>query len=64
MLLETVATKEPELQFKSFDYRARNPLVVNTGIIFGVAHGGDGSARTVWATNEAGVVGMTGTITL
>ncbi|THH33968.1 hypothetical protein EUX98_g284 [Antrodiella citrinella] len=62
MFLETLGYHESGRVMKSFEYRAQNPLVVNRSI---TVSGAWEDARTVqmWATDEEGVVGMTGKVT-
>ncbi|KAJ7109421.1 hypothetical protein C8R44DRAFT_635387 [Mycena epipterygia] len=63
MLLETVKFHKPTAQIAHFEYRARNPVIVNQPMtINGVWV--DEHTATVWCVNEEGVVGMTGTIKL
>ena len=61
MLLETAVFHNPGLQLKSFEYRARNPMVVKRTISI---HGSwtDNSSIKLWCVDEDGVVGMTGTV--
>jgi hydroxyacyl-ACP dehydratase HTD2-like protein with hotdog domain len=63
MLLETLAYHHPEVQMKSFEYRALNPVIVNRELTF---HGSmSGSNEIVlWVQDEAGVVGMKGVVSL
>ena len=60
MLLETAHFHYPKLKFHSFDYRAHNPLIVNSYIR---VHGAweDKLTLRVWAEDD-GVVGMSGKI--
>ncbi|KAJ7449856.1 hypothetical protein FB451DRAFT_1343006 [Mycena latifolia] len=63
MLLETMKFHKPMAQVAHFEYRARNPVIVNQPMtINGVW--ADEHTATVWCVNEEGVVGMTGTIKL
>ncbi|KAF8077909.1 hypothetical protein FPV67DRAFT_1557342 [Lyophyllum atratum] len=63
MLLETAIFHNPGLQLKSFEYRARNPIIVNrTSTIHGVWN--DNTSIKLWCVDEEGVVGMTGTVQL
>ncbi|THU89515.1 hypothetical protein K435DRAFT_729039 [Dendrothele bispora CBS 962.96] len=63
MLLEAVVDHKPNAQIESFDYRARNPLIVGRKL---TVHGKWQNEKTVavWCVDEDGVVGMTGNITL
>jgi hypothetical protein len=62
MLLETLAYHHPEVQMKSFEYRALNPIIVNHKLTF---HGSkSGSNVVLWVQDEAGVVGMKGLVSL
>ena len=68
MLLDVIALRIPDRGFKSFDYRAVNPIPVNRRVSI---HGAQENADTirVWAEVEDPktghqVVGMTGRITL
>jgi len=63
MLLETAIFHNPGLQLKSFEYRARNPIIVNrTSTIHGVWN--DNTSVKLWCVDDDGVVGMTGTVQL
>ncbi|KAK7014842.1 histone H2B [Favolaschia claudopus] len=63
MLLEAAKFHHPTAQFASFEYRARNPVVVDTPMTFkGVWV--DKQTVTVWCEDDTGVVGMTGKISL
>ncbi|KAJ7172454.1 hypothetical protein C8R46DRAFT_149445 [Mycena filopes] len=63
MLLEVTKFHHPNANFAHFEYRARNPIVVGEPMtINGVWV--DEHTAMVWCVNEAGVVGMTGTIKL
>ncbi|KAJ6596939.1 hypothetical protein DFH09DRAFT_904224 [Mycena vulgaris] len=63
LLLEVVKFHKPTAQIAHFEYRARNPVIVNHPMtINGVWV--DEHTATVWCENEEGVVGMTGTIKL
>jgi len=63
MLLETTRLQKPEARFAHFEYRARNPIIVNRPLtIAGVWN--DEHSATLWAVNDKGVVGMTGEIQL
>jgi len=65
MMLESFVFCRPDVQGKlrSFEYRARNPLVVNQTITLYGAWENDKSVQ-VWAKDENGTVGMTGRIAL
>lgn len=62
MLLETVQWHHPSAQFASFEYRARNPVVVDREMTI---HGlwVDETSIELWTLDPHGVVGMTGRIT-
>ncbi|KAJ7777414.1 hypothetical protein B0H16DRAFT_1879473 [Mycena metata] len=63
MMLEAVRLERPDARFTSFNYRARNPLVVNRAIsINGVWQ--DENTVELWCVDRAGVVGMTGFLEL
>lgn len=63
MLLEVTKFNKPTAEFAYFEYRARNPVIVDEPMtINGVWV--DEHTASVWCANEAGVVGMTGTIKL
>ncbi|KAJ6581006.1 hypothetical protein B0H19DRAFT_1017554 [Mycena capillaripes] len=63
MLLETTMLQKPEAKFAHFEYRARNPMIVNQPMtIAGVWN--DKHNVTLWCVNKEGVVGMTGSIQL
>jgi len=61
MLLETVMFHKPGLQLKYFEYRARNPQIVNRAVTIYGAWESDDVAH-LWTVDEAGVVGMTGVV--
>ncbi|KIJ16719.1 hypothetical protein PAXINDRAFT_112714 [Paxillus involutus ATCC 200175] len=62
MLLEVLQFHKPGLQLQMFDYRARNPVIVNrTSTIYG-AFTSENTAD-MWCADGDGVVGMTGNIT-
>ncbi|KAF7294909.1 Histone H2B [Mycena indigotica] len=61
MMLEAAQLHKPEAEIIEFDYRARNPMIVNEGLTFNVKWGEDNTA-VLWCANEKGVVGMTGAI--
>ncbi|OBZ75496.1 Mesaconyl-C(4)-CoA hydratase [Grifola frondosa] len=58
MMLETAMFHIPEAAPKAFEYRAMNPIVVNSLIRLCGAREGQSSVR-VWAEDENKVVGMT-----
>ncbi|KAF7363469.1 Histone H2B [Mycena sanguinolenta] len=63
MLLEAIKFDKPTAQIAHFEYRARNPIIVNRLMtINGVWV--DEITATVWCEDDAGVVGMTGTVKL
>ncbi|KAI9064490.1 hypothetical protein FKP32DRAFT_1666199 [Trametes sanguinea] len=64
MLLDVTALHAPGIPFKSFEYRAVNPIVVNRPVrICGARE--DNETMFVWAEEtSSGIVGMTGRITL
>jgi hydroxyacyl-ACP dehydratase HTD2-like protein with hotdog domain len=61
MLLETAVFHNPGLQLTSFEYRARNPMIVKRAMTI---HGSwtDKNIIKLWCVDENGVVGMTGTV--
>lgn len=62
MLLETVKWHNPSKVLASFEYRARNPIVVGTLVtIHGVWV--DETSIKLWSLDSYGVVGMTGCVT-
>ncbi|KAF7976710.1 hypothetical protein HWV62_5877 [Athelia sp. TMB] len=63
LLLETTALHHPTVKFAAFAYRARNPVVVDRALtIRGAWH--SPTEAQLWTVDDAGVVGMTGTIEL
>jgi hydroxyacyl-ACP dehydratase HTD2-like protein with hotdog domain len=62
MLLEALVFHKPDVQIKSFEYRAVNPVIVNRQCNI---HGSWESPNSVilWAQDDDGVVGMTGMVT-
>ncbi|KAH0826981.1 hypothetical protein J3R83DRAFT_4640 [Lanmaoa asiatica] len=62
MLLEVVHFYKPGLQLHTFEYRARNPVIVNRN---STIHGAltSNNKIDVWCTDDDGVVGMTGSVT-
>ncbi|KAF7305000.1 Histone H2B [Mycena kentingensis (nom. inval.)] len=62
MLLETAKFHRPEVEITEFEYRARNPLIVNERLTVNVKWV-DEKTATLWCINEKGVVGMTGKLT-
>jgi len=63
MLLETTMFQNPDAQVKYFEYRARNPQIVNRAVTIYGAWERDCVAR-LWSVDEEGVIGMTGNIHL
>ena len=63
MLLETVQFYHRAVRFESFEYRARNPVIVSHPMTI---HGAwvDGSSIQLWTLDGDGVVGMTGSVTI
>jgi hydroxyacyl-ACP dehydratase HTD2-like protein with hotdog domain len=63
MLLETVKFYHRSATFKSFEYRARNPVIVNRPVTI---HGKwvNETSVELWTLDEDGVVGMTGSVTI
>ena len=61
MLLEVFQYTKPEVRLASFNYRARNPVVVNRRQNIHVSFGTPGGA-ILWASVDDGVVGMTGEV--
>jgi hydroxyacyl-ACP dehydratase HTD2-like protein with hotdog domain len=63
ILLETLAYYHPEVEMRSFEYRALNPIIVNREVTF---YGSWNGAEEVllWVQDEAGVVGMQGRVLL
>lgn len=61
MFLEATVFHNPDVQLKSFEYRARNPMIVGRAMSI---HGAwkDNSSVKLWCVDEDGVVGMTGTV--
>ncbi|KAF9464741.1 hypothetical protein BDZ94DRAFT_1216020 [Collybia nuda] len=63
MLLEIASLNNPDRTIKSFEYRARNPVIVNQpSTINGVKK--DGNTVFLWCVDGDGVVGMTGLVHL
>ncbi|KAJ6474692.1 hypothetical protein C8R47DRAFT_1179251 [Mycena vitilis] len=63
MLLETTMLQRPKAHFARFEYRARNPIIVNQPVtIAGVWT--DRHHASLWCVNNQGVVGMTGSVQL
>jgi len=63
MLLETTMLHKPQARIAQFEYRARNPIIVNRPMtIAGVWT--DERTVTLWCVNDEGVVGMTGSVQL
>ncbi|KAJ7132311.1 hypothetical protein C8R44DRAFT_773731 [Mycena epipterygia] len=63
MLLETTMLQKPTARIAHFQYRARNPIIVNRPLTI-AGFWNDEHNVTVWCVNDEGVVGMTGTIEL
>jgi hydroxyacyl-ACP dehydratase HTD2-like protein with hotdog domain len=63
MLLETVKFHHRAVEFKSFNYRARNPIIVNRSMTIHGAWVGK-SSIDLWTLDEDEVVGMTGNVTV
>ncbi|KAJ3787824.1 hypothetical protein GGU10DRAFT_347895 [Lentinula aff. detonsa] len=63
MLLETVKDHAPSSIIRTFEYRARNPLVVGHANTIHGKYTGDEMIE-LWCVDEDGVVGMTGTVEL
>ncbi|KAF7323006.1 Histone H2B [Mycena chlorophos] len=63
MMLETVKFHQPHAQIAEFEYRARNPMIVNEQMTLNGKWNGESSAM-LWCVNEKGVVGMTGAVKL
>ncbi|KAJ3903938.1 hypothetical protein F5879DRAFT_802679 [Lentinula edodes] len=61
MLLEAVMHHAPASVIRTFEYRARNPLIVGRA---NTIHGKYNSDKSIqlWCVDEDGVVGMTGTV--
>jgi hydroxyacyl-ACP dehydratase HTD2-like protein with hotdog domain len=64
MLLETLRFHKPNAQFKCFEYRAVNPLVVGKSVTMQGAMDTTNNSVHLWAQNSDGVVGMMGKVTL
>ncbi|RDB20529.1 Mesaconyl-C(4)-CoA hydratase [Hypsizygus marmoreus] len=61
MLLETAVFHNPNIRISSFEYRARNPMIVNrTSTIHGTWT--DKDTIDLWCVEEGGLVGMTGKV--
>ncbi|KAJ7709862.1 hypothetical protein B0H17DRAFT_1029536 [Mycena rosella] len=63
LLLEVTKFHKPGAQIAHFEYRARNPVIVNRPMTINGTWVDEHTA-TVWCVNEEGVVGMTSTIKL
>ncbi|KAJ6607024.1 hypothetical protein B0H10DRAFT_2308442 [Mycena sp. CBHHK59/15] len=63
MLLETTMFHTPTAKIAHFEYRARNPVIVNHPITINGAWNDEHTA-SLWCVNEEGVVGMTGSVHL
>ncbi|KAJ7089844.1 hypothetical protein B0H15DRAFT_839470 [Mycena belliarum] len=63
MLLEVAMLQKPTAKIARFDYRARNPIIVNRPMRIAGAWKDEYHA-ILWCMNDEGVVGMTGAIQL
>jgi len=61
MLLETIEFHHPNLKPRTFEYRATNPLFVNSDLTINGKWLNDSSIR-VWCQDKNGIVGMTGIV--
>lgn len=61
MLLETTQFHNRDAKFSSFQYRARNPVVVNSPLTIHGAWTSESSVE-LWTLDGEGTVGMTGHI--
>ena len=63
MLLETAKFHHKTMKMESFEYRARNPVIVNRSMTI---HGtwADECTIKLWTVDEDGAVGMTGSVTV
>lgn len=62
MLLEVLQFHKPGLRLHTFEYRARNPVIVNRSSTIYGALTGENKAE-MWCADDDGVVGMTGNVT-
>lgn len=62
MLLEVLQFYKPGLQLRTFEYRARNPVIVNRNSTIHAALTDENKAE-MWCTDDDGIVGMTGSVT-
>ncbi|KZP19442.1 hypothetical protein FIBSPDRAFT_920084 [Athelia psychrophila] len=62
MLLETTQFYNPDAKFAHFEYRARNPVVINSALTIHGAWRSESSVE-LWTVDEQGTIGMTGSIT-
>ena len=62
MLLETTKFHHCSTEFEFFEYRARNPVIVNRPITIHGAWVAE-NAIELWTLDDEGIVGMTGNIT-
>lgn len=65
MLVETLLLHHPSARLRAFEYRARNPVVVDRACtIHGAITQADenGCKAEMWGVDEQGVVGMTGNL--
>ncbi|KAJ3725914.1 hypothetical protein C8R42DRAFT_603199 [Lentinula raphanica] len=63
MLLEAVNDHAPSSIIRTFEYRARNPLIVGRANTIHGKYTGDQTIQ-LWCVDEDGVVGMTGSVEL
>jgi hydroxyacyl-ACP dehydratase HTD2-like protein with hotdog domain len=63
MLLEGLVDHRPDARIHTFEYRARNPLIVGRKLAVH-GHWEDQKTMSLWCMDEDGVVGMTGKVGL
>ncbi|KAJ7497941.1 hypothetical protein B0H11DRAFT_2155616 [Mycena galericulata] len=63
MFLETTMLQKPKARLAHFEYRARNPIIVNRPLTIAGVWTSEHTI-TLWCVNDAGVVGMTGFVQL
>ncbi|KAJ7740942.1 hypothetical protein DFH07DRAFT_838540 [Mycena maculata] len=63
LLLETTMLQNPTAKIAHFEYRARNPVIVNRPMTIAGAWD-DEQTATLWCVNDEGVVGMSGSVKL
>ncbi|KAF5373777.1 hypothetical protein D9758_000585 [Tetrapyrgos nigripes] len=63
MLLEGLVDHKPDAQIHTFEYMARNPLIVGRKLAVR-GHWKDKKTASLWCVDESGVVGMTGKVKL